>query len=115
MSEPDAEGKRILTFEINGSMREISVMDRHQEAKNEGRPKADKNNPAQLGSFIPGTVGKINVKEGDSVKKNQVLMTVEAMKMETSVVSSVSGIVDKIYVHQGDRVGTGDLLISFII
>ena len=115
MSEPDAEGKRILTFEINGSMREISVVDRHQEAKSERKPKADKNNPAQLGSFIPGTVSKINVKEGDSVTKNQVLMTVEAMKMETSVVSSVSGIVDKIYVQQGDRVATGDLLISFII
>ena len=41
------------------------------------------------------------------------LMTVEAMKMETTVVSKVAGTVDKIYVQQGDSVSQDDLLISF--
>ena len=41
------------------------------------------------------------------------LMTIEAMKMETTVVSKVAGTVDKIYVQQGDSVSQDDLLISF--
>ena len=43
------------------------------------------------------------------------IMTVEAMKMETTVVSTVNGKVDKIYVEPGDSVHQEDLLISFII
>ena len=43
------------------------------------------------------------------------LMTVEAMKMETTVVSKVTGTVDKIYVKQGDSVQQDDLLVSFHI
>lgn len=115
MTEPDAEGKRTLTFEINGAMRDIKVQDKNHEVKIDRKLKAEKNNPAHLGSAIPGTVGKIAVKEGDRVEKNTVLMTVEAMKMETSVVSKVGGTVDKIYVVEGDRVNTGDLLITFIV
>ena len=45
MSEPDAEGFRALTFEINGVMREVRVLDKHLEVKSDGKLKADKNNP----------------------------------------------------------------------
>ncbi|MGN1231344.1 MAG: pyruvate carboxylase subunit B, partial [Anaerotignum sp.] len=83
MSEPNAEGFRSLTFEINGVMREIKVLDKHLEVKSDGKLKADKNNPFHLGSSIPGTISKVLVKEGEEVKKNQPLLTVEAMKMET--------------------------------
>ena len=43
------------------------------------------------------------------------LMTVEAMKMETTVLSKVAGTVDKIYVKEGEQVNQEDLLISFEI
>ncbi len=42
-------------------------------------------------------------------------MTVEAMKMETSVLSKVDGIVDKIYIKEGDKVSQEELLISFVL
>ena len=113
MSEPDEDGYRNLTFEINGIMREVRILDKSREVKSDRKLKADKNNPAHLGSTIPGTVSKIFVKEGDVVEKNKVLMTVEAMKMETSVLSKVNGIVDKIYVHEGSAVSQEQLLISF--
>ena len=113
MSEPDEDGYRNLTFEINGIMREVRILDKSREVKSDRKLKADKNNPAHLGSTIPGTVSKIFVKEGDAVEKNKVLMTVEAMKMETSVLSKVNGIVDKIYVHEGSAVSQEQLLISF--
>lgn len=115
MSEPDQEGMRTLAFEVNGSMREIKILDKNLEVKADRRLKADKRNPGHLGSTIPGTVGGILVKEGDEVTVNMPLMTVEAMKMETTVVSKVNGKVDKIYVQEGDSVNQEDLLISFEI
>ncbi len=113
ITEANEDGYRTLTFEINGIMREINVLDESREVKSDRILKADKNNPAHLGSSIPGTVSKIFVKEGDRVEKNKVLLTVEAMKMETSVLSKISGIVDKIYVHEGSAVNQEQLLISF--
>ena len=115
MSEPDEDGYRLLDFEVNGSIREIRVLDKNLEVKADRRVKADKSNPAHLGSTIPGTVGKVLVKEGDEVTVNMPLMTVEAMKMETTVVSKVAGKVDKIYVKEGEQVNQEDLLISFEI
>lgn len=114
MSEPDAEGFRSLTFEINGVMREVRVMDKHLEVKSDGKLKADKNNPFHLGSSIPGTISKILVKEGEEVKKNQPVLTVEAMKMETSIVAKADGVIDRIYVKEGEKVSQGDLLVSFV-
>ena len=58
-------------------------------------------------------MSKILVKEGDLVTENMPLMTVEAMKMETTVVSKVNGSVDKIYVEEGESVHQDDLLLSF--
>lgn len=115
MSDPDAEGNRILTFEVNGMLRELSVMDKNLEVITDRKLKADKSNPCHLGSTIPGTVEKVLVKEGDEIKVNMPLMVVEAMKMETTVVSKVNGTVDKLYVTAGDRVNNEDLLISFIL
>ncbi|MCC8017832.1 MAG: biotin/lipoyl-binding protein, partial [Lachnospiraceae bacterium] len=102
-----------LTFAVNGMLRTVKILDKTLEIKADSKLKADKNNPQHLGSSIPGTVGKVLVKEGDLVTKNTPLMTVEAMKMETTVVSRVEGTVDKIYVKQGDSVHQDDLLISF--
>lgn len=113
MSEPDEEGKRVLSFEVNGSVREVTIVDEKQEVKSDRRLKADKGNPAHVGSPIPGTVEKVFVKEGDVVKQNQPLLVIEAMKMETTIVAKQAGVIDKIYVVDKDRVGTGDLLVSF--
>ncbi len=114
-SEPNAEGYRTLTFEVNGAMREVKILDKHQAVTAERRLKADKSNPAHLGSTIPGTVEQVLVKEGDPITVNQPLMIVEAMKMETTVVSKVNGTVDKLYVKPGDRVNSEDLLVSFVV
>ena len=75
--------------------------------------KASKSNPKQLGANIPGIVGNVLVKEGDTVKVNTPLLTLEAMKMETIVVSTIEGVVDKIYVKPGETVHQDDLMMSF--
>ena len=113
MSEPDAEGRRTLSFEVNGSVREISILDEKRAVKADNKLKADKTNPAHVGSSIPGTIEKVFVKEGDTVEQNQPLVVIEAMKMETTIVAKQAGTIDKVYVKEKDRVSTGDLLISF--
>lgn len=113
--EPDENDVRTLTFQVNGMLRTVKIQDKNLEIKADRKLKADKTNPQHLGSSIPGTVGKVLVKEGDAVTENMPLLTVEAMKMETTVVSKITGTVDKIYVQQGDSVSQDDLLMSFHI
>ena len=115
MSDPDKDGYRVLTFEVNGVLRELRVLDKTLEVLVDRRMRADKTNPCHLGSTIPGTVETVLVKKGEHVKVNQPLMIVEAMKMETTFVSKVNGTVDEIYVSPGDRVNAEDLLITFTL
>ena len=57
-------------------------------------------------------VAKVNVKKGDYVEVNQVLVVIEAMKMETSVVARMSGVVDEVLVSEGTSVKAGELLLN---
>ena len=58
----------------------------------------------QIKAPMPGKVIKLNVAEGDEVRKNQTLAIVEAMKMENEIKSSLEGVVKKIYVAAGDLI-----------
>lgn len=62
-------------------------------------------------SPLPGTVIAINVQPGDKVKFGQVVMLLEAMKMETEVVASRDGVIGSILVKKGDMVDTDVALI----
>ena len=62
---------------------------------------------------MPGTILKVNVNVGDSVKKGQVLCVLEAMKMENEIVASVDGVVTSVNVTKGTSVNAGDVLVSF--
>lgn len=61
---------------------------------------------------MPGTILKINVKVGDSVKKGDALVVLEAMKMENDIASPADGVVASVNVSQGASVNTGELLVS---
>lgn len=50
------------------------------------------------------------VKEGEEVKAGQPIAVIEAMKMETNIISAIDGVIDKIYVNQGDQVVSGQLI-----
>lgn len=63
-------------------------------------------------SPMPGTVLDVRVKEGDSVSVGQVVVILEAMKMETEIVSEVAGSVAAIRVKKGDAVDTDMVLIE---
>jgi biotin carboxyl carrier protein len=73
--------------------------------------------PLNLGhifSFIPGTILKISIKEGDKVKKGTHLLELEAMKMANNLISPIDGVVKKIYVKQGDLVPKNFLLVEVV-
>jgi acetyl/propionyl-CoA carboxylase alpha subunit len=61
---------------------------------------------------MPGTVIRVLVKEGDTVQPRQPLVVLEAMKMETPIVSPYEAVVRTVHVAEGDRVGGGDVLID---
>jgi pyruvate carboxylase len=61
---------------------------------------------------MPGTVIKVLAAAGDKVEHRQTLLVLEAMKMETPVVSPYDGTVRAVHVSEGDRVAGGTLLVE---
>lgn len=115
IGEAKEDGMRTLTFELNGMMRDVEIMDRNYAGKVVNVEKADMNDPNQIGASIPGKVAKILVKEGDVVEENQPLIVIEAMKMETNIVAKAAGKVKSIKVANNDMVIDKQLLIQLEI
>jgi pyruvate carboxylase len=113
VSEPNEQGQRTLFFELNGSPREVVVADKSLAVEVKRRMKADPDNLHHLGSPMPGMVVDVKVKPGQEVKEHEKLIVLEAMKMEMTLTSPITGVVKEVYVHQRDRVEGGDLLIVF--
>ncbi|RME38117.1 MAG: biotin/lipoyl-binding protein, partial [Deltaproteobacteria bacterium] len=105
------DGTRNIYFELNGMPRTAQVQDLSVESETSSRPKADPADEMQVGAPMPGKVFKLLVKVGDAVKEGDVLLTTEAMKMETNVKAKVSGEVKELLVAEGDQVDQGDLLV----
>lgn len=64
-------------------------------------------------SPIAGVVVRVSAQVGQAIQVNDVLMVLEAMKMETSITSSISGTIARICVHSGDAVQSGQVLVEF--
>ena len=63
-------------------------------------------------AFIPGTIQRIMVKEGQNVSAGTPLLILEAMKMRNEVLSPVNGIIKKIHVSEGEMVPKSHLLLE---
>jgi biotin carboxyl carrier protein len=61
---------------------------------------------------MPGNILEVAVKVGDSIKKGQVLVVLEAMKMENEIVSPIDGKIVSVGVSKGDVVNPGALLVQ---
>jgi pyruvate carboxylase len=110
VGEENDDGTRTMQFELNGIRRDVTVEDNTVEIVADQVRYADMDDRLHVGSSIPGGVSKVHVKLGDQVAENQPLFVIEAMKMETSVVAKVDGVVDEVLVKVGQRVKAGELL-----
>ncbi len=108
----DAEGKRAVNFELNGMARQLAIVDRSVKPTVKARQKADPAKPAQVGAPIPGLVTALSVSVGAKVAKGDKLVTLEAMKMQTTIYAPCDGVVDEICVHVSDAVESKDLLMK---
>ena len=66
-------------------------------------------------SQLPGSIIKVMVTEGQSVKKGEVIMTIESMKMENSIMAEADGVISKIYVEAGKSVMQDDKLVDIAV
>lgn len=112
VSDPHPDGSRVVFFELNGQPREVSVIDKSLESDVPKRMKADPGDTKQVGSSMPGMVVTVAVEAGDKIAKGQKLLSLEAMKMETTVYAEVAGTVEKVLVKPGSQVEAGDLMVQ---
>ncbi len=66
---------------------------------------------ANITAPMPGTITSVVVTVGESVKEDDELVILEAMKMENPIVAEADGTVKEIKVKEGDKVNTGDVLV----
>ncbi len=112
LGDHNDDGTRNVIFELNGTRREVAVVDKNAKVTGKTVKMADPQDKSHVGASIPGMVTKVNVKPGDKVEENQVLAVIEAMKMETSVVARMAGTIDEVLVKEGGNVKAGELLIT---
>jgi pyruvate carboxylase len=106
----DAAGKVCLYFELNGQPRRIKVANRAAASGVGARRKADDANDAHIAAPMPGIVSQVVAREGQLVKAGDLLLIIEAMKMETQLYAPHDGVVQKTFVTLGEVVEPKDLL-----
>ncbi|MCZ4282131.1 pyruvate carboxylase [Kiloniella laminariae] len=110
ISDADDDGSCTVFFELNGQPRTVKVTDRSRAPAKTAHPKADPGNIEHLGAPMPGLIVSVSAIEGQVVERGDVLMSIEAMKMQTSVLAERDGTVKQILVTPGSKVETKDLL-----
>jgi pyruvate carboxylase len=108
----DEKGERPVYFELNGPQRTIKVKDKKIEVLVKQNIKGDSENIKHICATMPGKIISINVIEGQHVKKDNIVATTEAMKMETKISTPCEGNVKKIYLKEKESIETGDLIIE---
>lgn len=107
----DSEGNREAIFEVNGNRRIIKIKDTSITVNAHNAVLyADADDPMEIGANIPGNIIKILVKEGETIAENQPIAVIEAMKMETNILALSAGVVERIYVSEGQQVKAGEMI-----
>ncbi len=113
VGETGDDGEVKVFFELNGQPRSARVANREVKAKTAQRMKADTANPAHIGAPMPGSVATVSVTAGAKVKPGDLLLTIEAMKMETGLHADREAVVKAVHVQAGAQIEAKDLLIEF--
>ena len=112
-SETNEDGEVRVFFELNGQPRSIRVPNRKVKATTAARPKAEMGNPNHVGAPMPGVVASVGVSAGQSVKEGDLLLTIEAMKMETGLHAERDAVIKAVHVTAGGQIDAKDLLVEY--
>ena len=114
VGETDEKGEKKVFFELNGQPRVVKVPDRaHGATGAAAMRKAEDGNAAHVGAPMPGVISTVAVKPGQDVTQGDVLVSIEAMKMETALHAERDGKVSEVLVSPGAQIDAKDLLIVF--
>tara|TARA_Y100001933_G_scaffold233866_1_gene253636 strand:- start:1342 stop:4269 length:2928 start_codon:yes stop_codon:yes gene_type:complete len=113
VGETQEDGEVKVFFELNGQPRVIRVPNRLVKSRTAARPKAEPGNPAHVGAPMPGVVASVAVQPGQAVKTGDMLLTIEAMKMETGIHAERDAVVKAVHVQPGGQIDAKDLLVEF--
>ena len=112
IGETDENGEVKVFFELNGQPRVIRVPNRLVTSETTSRPKADPSNSNHIGAPMPGVISTVSVNEGQAVKKGDLLLTIEAMKMETGIHVERDAKIKAVHVKPATQIDAKDLLIE---
>ncbi len=112
VGEVDEAGEVKVFFELNGQPRTIRVPNRAVKAATKAKPKADPANPNHIGAPMPGSVASVAVSVGQKVRAGDLLLTIEAMKMETGIHADREATIKALHVSPGSQIDAKDLLIE---
>ena len=110
VGEPDETGERELFFELNGQPRVVRVADGMVVPRIAAKERADVDDPSHVPAPMPAVVATLAVAEGQPVRSGDLVMILEAMKMETAIHAPRSGTVVRLPVKAGQQVDAKDLL-----
>jgi pyruvate carboxylase len=110
IGEADDKGMRTVMTTLNGQLRPLSVRDRSVKVETKAAEKADSGRPGHVAAPFSGVV-TVKVEEGQSVTAGQAVASIEAMKMEAAITSSVAGVVERIAIASTQQVEAGDLIV----
>lgn len=104
--------KRNVVFEINGNRKIFSIKDNitKNDIVSNSKRYAEEGNLREIGANIPGNIIKLLVEVGDEIEEKQPLAVIEAMKMETNIISTMKGKVSKIFVKENQQVAANELI-----
>ncbi|MGB3471945.1 MAG: pyruvate carboxylase [Erythrobacter sp.] len=111
--ETTDDGDARVFFELNGQPRVIRVPDRRMTGTAAKMPKAETGNPNHVGAPMPGVVASVAAQLGAKVKKGDLLLTIEAMKMETGLHADRDAAIKAIHVSPGAQIDAKDLLVEY--
>ena len=112
--ETSEKGEKKVFFELNGQPRIVKVPDRaHGAAGTASMRKAEAGNEAHVGAPMPGVISTVAVKAGQTVSAGDVLLSIEAMKMETALHAERDGTIGEVLVSPGSQIDAKDLLVVY--
>ena len=112
VGETTDDGEVKVFFELNGQPRVIRVPNRAIKAKTAAKPKAAEGNANHNGAPMPGAIASVAVTVGQKIKAGDMLLTIEAMKMETGIHADRDATIKALFVQAGSQIDAKDLLVE---